>query len=135
MENPQITFANSYIIVGDKSAVNVIAHEIAHSWTGNLVSISNWTNFYLKESFTRYIESKIIQKFYGIEFATVRTYLGYFYLKKEIDEKGETDKFTTLCPDLQNENPRLVINQIPYEKGFLFLKYLEVIHCFLKSNI
>jgi leukotriene-A4 hydrolase len=58
MENPLLTFASPTMIVGDKSEVNVAIHEIAHSWTGNLVSCKNWENFWLNEGFTVYLERK-----------------------------------------------------------------------------
>lgn len=65
MENPLLTFASPSIVVGDKSGVSVVLHEIAHSWTGNLVSISNWTNFWMKEGFTVFIERKANELLFG----------------------------------------------------------------------
>jgi len=62
MENPLLTFATPFIIVGDKSGVGVAVHEIAHSWTGNLVTNMNWDNFWLNEGFTRFLERKILKK-------------------------------------------------------------------------
>ena len=65
MENPITTFVTPSIVVGDKSAVNVVCHEIAHSWTGSLVTNSSWEDFWLNEGFTRYLESKMILSLYG----------------------------------------------------------------------
>ena len=65
MENPVTTFVTPSIVIGDRSAINVVCHEIAHSWTGNLVTNSSWEDFWLNEGFTRYLESKMMGKLNG----------------------------------------------------------------------
>ena len=81
MENPVITFATPSIIVGDKSQVNVAAHEIAHSWTGNLVTNRTWQDFWLNEGFTVFLERKIIKAVYGEEEAKNEAFAGQGSLK------------------------------------------------------
>jgi len=65
MENPVTTFVTPSIVIGDKSAINVVCHEIAHSWTGNLVTNSSWEDFWLNEGFTRYLEAKMMKRLNG----------------------------------------------------------------------
>ena len=69
MENPRLTFATPTVIAGDKSLVSLIAHELAHSWSGNLVTNSSWKDIWLNEGFTSYVESRIIEAVYGKELA------------------------------------------------------------------
>src|SRR3546814_13656915 len=71
MENPTLTFATPTIIAGDKSLVSVIAHELAHSWSGNLVTNATWDDFWLNEGFTTYAENRIIERVYGPERAAM----------------------------------------------------------------
>lgn len=77
MENPNLTFVTPSLLAGDKSLVNVIAHEITHSWTGNLVTNSNWENFWVNEGFTRFVERKILEKVYGEDMFLVEACQGY----------------------------------------------------------
>ena len=65
MENPMLTFATPTILAGDKSLVSLVAHELAHSWSGNLVTNSTWRDFWLNEGFTTYLERRIIEAVYG----------------------------------------------------------------------
>ena len=67
MENPCLTFATPTIIAGDKSLVALVAHELAHSWSGNLVTNSTWDDFWLNEGFTVYFEQRIMEAVYGRE--------------------------------------------------------------------
>ena len=76
MENPLLTFASPSIIVGDKSGVTVATHEIAHSWTGNLVTNENWENFWLNEGFTVFTERKVSRKLYGDLYYKVSSLVG-----------------------------------------------------------
>lgn len=101
MENPNLIFVPPSLIAGDKSMVNVIAHEIAHSWTGNLVTMSNWSSFWLNEGFTRFIERKIIEKIYGKDIAMLESQIGYNNMVQAINKFGkEGETFTTLNPKL-----------------------------------
>src|SRR5699024_10192983 len=69
MENPRLTFATPTILAGDKSLVNLIAHELAHSWSGNLVTNATWDDFWLNEGFTVYFERRITEAEYGKDYA------------------------------------------------------------------
>ncbi len=126
MENPYLTFASPTLIVGDKSQEKVIAHEISHSWTGNLVTIQNWANFWLKEGVTVYLERRIVEKIYGKPTSMLGSYLGYMNLLSDIERMGEGNILTALMPDLRGMDPNDVITHVPYEKGYLFHKQIEV---------
>jgi leukotriene-A4 hydrolase len=107
MENPTLTFVTPSLIAGDRSLTNVIAHEIAHSWTGNLVTNKNWQNFWLNEGFTVFTERKIIELIYGEEMSKLQANVGYDNLIDDIAKFGEKDSYTSLYPDLKT-----VINKI-----------------------
>ena len=72
MENPRLTFATPTVLAGDRSLVALIAHELAHSWSGNLVTNATWRDFWLNEGFTVYLERRIVEDLYGVERASDR---------------------------------------------------------------
>jgi len=137
MENPCLTFATPTIVARDKSLVNVVAHEITHSWTGNLVSNFNWEQFWLNEGFTRFVEGKIMQSIQtqehggdiqkGIAYKEFMAIIGLNDLKDSVDSyisQGKS-RFTKLVPSLVNEDPDDTFSSVPYEKGYTFLYYIE----------
>ena len=125
MENPTLTFVTPSLIAGDKSLANIIAHEISHSWSGNLVTNENWSDFWLNEGFTMFLERKIMENIYGIDMAKLDAMVLYSELSADIISYGESKKFTKLRPELLGRNPDDAFNKIPYEKGYNFLFYLE----------
>ena len=125
MENPTLTFLTPSIIAGDKSLVSVVAHEISHSWTGNLVTNENWPDFWLNEGFTVFLERKILARHKNEDMAKLHAMIGLSDLKADIIAFGESKSFTSLQPDLLGRNPDDSFNKVPYEKGFNFLYYLE----------
>ena len=125
MENPNLTFVSPSIIAGDRSLANVIAHEIAHSWTGNLVTNKNWRNFWMNEGFTVFLERKINQILYGKDIKNLMASVGYAGLLEDINKFGKTNSYTSLNPDIGNSNPDESFSTVPYEKGYTFLTYLE----------
>lgn len=125
MENPCLTFATPSIIAGDKSLADVIAHEISHSWSGNLVTMSTWTDFWLNEGFTMFLERKIIEKVFGKDMAQLSALVGYKDYKKDVYGFGEYHDYTALRPHLTGTDPDDAFSTIPYEKGFNLLYFLE----------
>lgn len=123
MENPRLSFITPTVIAGDKSLVSVIAHELAHSWSGNLVSNATWRDLWLNEGFTDYLESRIMKAVYGERREMMELTLGAQALRKNLAELKPEDQ--VLAIDLRNRNPDEVFTQVPYEKGRLFLLYLE----------
>ncbi|XP_040564272.1 LOW QUALITY PROTEIN: leukotriene A-4 hydrolase [Lepeophtheirus salmonis] len=126
MENPCLTFVTPTILTGDKSLTDVIAHEIAHSWSGNLVTNSNFEHFWLNEGFTMFIERKIKAKMANSE--SLRHFEGIGGWKKleyGIEVLGEDNPKTRLVPNLSGVDPDDAFSVVPYEKGFAFLWYLE----------
>lgn len=102
MENPCLTFVTPALLAGDRSLTNVIAHEIAHSWTGNLVTNKNWTNFWMNEGFTTFLERKICELINGEDMANLEANVGMVELEHAIKAFGPTHNFTCLNPDLTN---------------------------------
>ncbi|WP_053990276.1 M1 family metallopeptidase [Mangrovimonas sp. TPBH4] len=125
MENPRLTFATPTLIAGDKSLTSVIAHELAHSWSGNLVTNSTWNDFWLNEGFTVYFEIRIMEALYGKERANMLALIGRQDLEDEMEDLKDTPESTQLKLDLKNENPDDGMNSIAYDKGYRFLRTLE----------
>lgn len=125
MENPRLTFLTPTLLAGDRSLANVLTHELAHSWTGNLVTNATMDDFWLNEGFTVWAERRILEKLEGEETFSLEAALGRNSLKQEIERFGEDSPFTCLKNDLKGINPDDVYSQVPYEKGFLFVKLAE----------
>lgn len=123
MENPSLTFATPTVIAGDKSLVSLVAHELAHSWSGNLVTNATWRDFWLNEGVTTYIERRIIEDLYGKGRADMEAVLGYQTLLEEMKDLPEKDEI--LYVDLKGRDPDEGFTNVPYEKGALFLRTLE----------
>lgn len=124
MENPRLTFATPTILAGDKSLVALIAHELAHSWSGNLVTNATWNDFWLNEGFTVYFETRIMEALYGASYTDMLTSLGYQSLTNTVKELSPDD--THLFLQLNGRNPDDGMNDIAYEKGAHFLRMLEL---------
>jgi leukotriene-A4 hydrolase len=125
MENPKLTFATPTVLAGDRSLVSLIAHELAHSWSGNLVTNATWRDFWLNEGFTTYLERRIVEDLYGPDRADMEWVLGLADLREEL--KGASPGDQALHIDLTGRDPDEGMNRIPYEKGALFLRTLEKI--------
>ena len=124
MENPRLTFATPTVIAGDKSLVALVAHELAHSWSGNLVTNATWTDFWLNEGFTTYLERRIVEAVYGKPRAEMEAMIGV----RELEEGRKTldvPRDRTLLPDLTGRDPDDAYSTVPYEQGALFLTFLE----------
>src|SRR5688572_15852500 len=123
MENPRLTFATPTILAGDKSLVSLIAHELAHSWSGNLITNATWRDFWLNEGFTTYLERRIQEAVYGRARAEMEATLGLRDLNEVIASLEDRDEILHI--DLNGRDPDEGSNDIPYEKGALFLRHLE----------
>ena len=125
MENPMLTFLTPTLIAGDRSLVSVIAHELAHSWSGNLVTNSTWNDFWLNEGFTTYFERRIVEDVYGKDEAGMQELLGFGGLQELIKEMGETNPDTKLKGNYEGRDPDEGVTDIAYEKGYSFLRTIE----------
>lgn len=125
MENPRLTFCTPTIIAGDRSLMNLIAHELAHNWSGNLVTNKTWNDFWLNEGFTVYFERRISEAMLGKDYVDMLWELGYQDLEAEVDNLGKDSKDTWLYLDLKGRDPDDGLTDIPYEKGSHFLLLIE----------
>ncbi len=125
MENPRLTFLTPTLIAGDRSLVNVLAHELAHSWTGNLVTNATMNDFWLNEGFTVWAERRILEALEGEDAVALAAAIGRHGLDGEIERFGADSPLTHLQTDLAGIDPDEVYSVVPYEKGFLFVAALE----------
>ncbi len=124
MENPRLSFITPTVIVGDKSLTSLIAHELAHSWSGNLVTNSSWKDMWLNEGFTSYVENRIVDEVYGVEQAKMENVNAQFGLGQDMKELAVADQILALAP-LTGRDPDEALTQVPYIKGQWFLMDLE----------
>jgi leukotriene-A4 hydrolase len=125
MENPKLTFATPTVVTGDRSLVSLVAHELAHSWSGNLVTNATWNDFWLNEGFTVYFERRIMEAIYGKEYTEMLAQLEYWELLEEVASMGENNPDSHLKGNLVGRNPDDGVGNIAYQKGSLFLVMLE----------
>jgi len=123
MENPRLTFATPTVLAGDKSLVALVAHELAHSWSGNLVTNATWRDFWLNEGFTVYLERRILEAVYGRSREEMEAALGLRDLRDDLARLEDRDEILHI--DLTGRDPDDVSSDVPYEKGALFLRHLE----------
>ena len=125
MENPNLTFLTPGVIAGDRSLTSLLAHELGHSWSGNLVTNATWDDIWLNEGFTTYVEHRIGEAIFGKKEAEMQDVLTRKVLDDSMLEFGNTNPDTRLKVDLAGRNPDDGISEIPYEKGYNFLKVVE----------
>ncbi|MEM1179285.1 MAG: M1 family metallopeptidase [Acidobacteriota bacterium] len=123
MENPRLTFATPTILAGDRSLVALIAHELAHSWSGNLVTNATWDDFWLNEGFTVYLERRIMEAVYDPAYVDMLSQLGLQDLRSTLGEVSPRDSHLHL--DLTGRDPDDGMTDVAYEKGHFFLLTLE----------
>ena len=123
MENPRLTFATPTVLAGDRSLVALIAHELAHSWSGNLVTNATWNDFWLNEGFTVYFEHRIMEAVNGRSYDEMSVELGREALVREMKQLPPRD--TWLHLDLAGRDPDEGLTDVAYEKGYLLLRLLE----------
>eukprot|EP00055_Hartaetosiga_balthica_P000176 m.135878 g.135878 ORF g.135878 m.135878 type:complete len:615 (-) comp10274_c0_seq1:190-2034(-) len=128
MENPMLTFLTPTLLAGDRSLVNVVAHEIIHSWTGNMVTSASWEHFWLNEGFTVFCERKVAQRMEGNPARHLGLIEGHQHLQEYVTRMGNDHDYTKLCPSFDGTvDPDDVFSIVPYEKGSLFLVYIETL--------
>ena len=126
MENPRLTFLTPTMLAGDRSLVGLIAHELAHSWSGNLVTNSTWNDFWLNEGFTTYFEHRIMESVYGRELEEMLAELELTALRESLErEFTSTPRDTWLHLDLVGRDPDAGMTTISYDKGHFFLRAIE----------
>lgn len=123
MENPRLTFATPTILAGDKSLVSLISHELAHSWSGNLVTNATWSDFWLNEGFTVYVERRIQEQLYGKQRSEMEFAIEIAELKAEMAKLEPKDQH--LFVNLKGRDPEEGVTLVPYVKGALMLRAIE----------
>ena len=121
MENPTLTFLTPTIITGDRSNTDVVAHELAHSWSGNLVTNATWSDSWLNEGFTTYFENRIMEAVYGAERAAMYADLDWDGLQRDLTTAGGGEAPTTRL----HGDPGATAGQLDYFKGSTFLRTIE----------
>lgn len=125
MENPKLTFVTPTIVTGKKDLVDVVAHEIAHSWSGNLVTNASWNDTWINEGFTTYVQYRMIEKLRGTPVRMRDMSLDIAGLKNHLNDKSIPEGDTRLRPDFKGRSPEDSFNDVPYIKGALFLYAVE----------
>ena len=125
MENPIYTYCTPTVVSGDRENVDVIAHELSHSYSGNLVTNASWEHFWLNEGWTTYLERRLQAAIHGAPHRDFSAIIGWKALEDSVNQFGHEHDFTKLIPDLKGKDPDDAFSSIPYEKGYTFLSYLE----------
>jgi leukotriene-A4 hydrolase len=125
MENPLMNFISPTVVTGTKSQVYVVIHEMAHSWTGDQVTMNNWEDFWLNEGYTTFIERQVSSRLYGGDFAKVEALLGNTSLVNTANSYGWDNTYSSIHPVLFGDNPDNSFSEMPYEKGYQLLQYIN----------
>lgn len=125
MENPRMTFLTPTLLAGDRSLVDVVAHELAHSWTGNLVTNADMEHFWLNEGFTVWAERRLLEALHGEEATVLAWAIGEKALEESMERFGAASPLTRLRTELAGTDPDDAFSSIPYEKGSRFVALLE----------
>ena len=125
MENPNLTFLTPGVIAGDRSLTSLLAHELGHSWSGNLVTNATWDDVWLNEGFTTYVEHRIGEAVFGKQEADMQDVMSRKVLSDDIADYGLGNPDTRLKVDTKGRNPDDGLSDIPYEKGYAFLQVVE----------
>lgn len=125
MENPNLTFLTPTVLAGDRSLTSLLAHELGHSWSGNLVTNASWDETWLNEGFTTYVEHRIGEEVFGVDEAKMQDVLSRKVLQNNLEELGKDSPDSRLKIDLSGKNPDEGLSDIPYEKGYAFLQTIE----------
>ncbi|KAL9130480.1 MAG: hypothetical protein Q9217_001352 [Psora testacea] len=125
MENIPWVFVTPTTVSGDRENVDVVAHELSHSYAGNLVTAATWMDFWLNEGWTTYLERRLQAALFGEAHRDLSAIIGWKALNDSVNHFGKEHEFTKMIPDLNGRDPDDAFSRVPYEKGYTFLSYLE----------
>jgi len=126
MENPRLSFITPSVLAGDRSLVSLIAHELAHSWSGNLVSNRTWRDIWLNEGTTSYLEARLMEVLYGKDRADEERLLVYQSLLENLDVVPP--EMQPLAPVFERGDPDEGQQGMEYAKGQMMLEHLESLY-------
>ena len=126
MENPRLTFLTPTCILGTREQTSLITHELAHAWTGNLITNATWQDFWLNEGWTTYAETRITEVLDGKDEHDLHAVYNEKRLQATMNLLGMDTPDTCLKLPNDVKDADSFTTLVAYYKGGFFLKECEL---------